>query len=263
MTCCMEATLALSDLLVKMSKGQELTPIERQQMLLEVRAMEEVTNLVKSIISPGSRILTVDGLVTRNATIESATTGNGDVTLDTEGIFIKNNQEASFSFENSSGDRGTINMHSGLSNEFSLTNWNEDGEIIFRLNLPGDTDPALTSFVRIYEDPDYPDMLRVKVVTSSANNNGVSLHLSNKDALTLYGAEDTTGSTFIRIRGGGSPGAYSTPPDPVQESTWSETNIYVKGGKLIFQYNDAGTVRYKYLDLTGTGVTWVHTTTAP
>jgi hypothetical protein len=42
-----------------------------------------------------------------------------------------------------------------------------------------------------------------------------------------------------------------------------ELNIYVKGDKLIFQFNNAGTVRYKYLDLTGTGVTWVHTTTAP
>lgn len=40
-------------------------------------------------------------------------------------------------------------------------------------------------------------------------------------------------------------------------------NCYQKNGKIIFQYNDGGTVRYKYLDLTGTGVTWVHTTTAP
>lgn len=39
--------------------------------------------------------------------------------------------------------------------------------------------------------------------------------------------------------------------------------MYTKGGKLIVQYKDGGTTRYKYLDLTGTGVTWVHTTTAP
>lgn len=39
--------------------------------------------------------------------------------------------------------------------------------------------------------------------------------------------------------------------------------IYFKDDKLIFVYDDSGTVRYKYLDLTGTGVTWVHTTTAP
>lgn len=38
---------------------------------------------------------------------------------------------------------------------------------------------------------------------------------------------------------------------------------YFKDDKVIFQYNQAGTIRYKYLDMTGTGVTWVHTTTAP
>jgi len=54
--------------------------------------------------------------------------------------------------------------------------------------------------------------------------------------------------------------ALQTPSNP---STSSEVKIYVRSNKLIFQYNDAGTVRYKYLDMTGTGVTWVHTTTAP
>lgn len=43
----------------------------------------------------------------------------------------------------------------------------------------------------------------------------------------------------------------------------SEAQIYVKADKLIVRYNDGGTVRYKYLDLTGTGVTWTHTTSAP
>jgi hypothetical protein len=39
--------------------------------------------------------------------------------------------------------------------------------------------------------------------------------------------------------------------------------VYMKADKFIIQFNDAGTVRYKYLDLTGTGVTWVATTSAP
>lgn len=39
--------------------------------------------------------------------------------------------------------------------------------------------------------------------------------------------------------------------------------IYLKSGKLIIQYSEAGTYRYKYLDLTGTGVTWAHSTTEP
>lgn len=52
----------------------------------------------------------------------------------------------------------------------------------------------------------------------------------------------------------------ATPSNP---ATSSEAKVYLKADKIVFQFNDAGTVRYKYLDLTGTGVTWVHTTTAP
>ena len=52
----------------------------------------------------------------------------------------------------------------------------------------------------------------------------------------------------------------STPANP---SSGSQGRIYLKADKVIFQFNDGGTVRYKYLDLTGTGVTWVQTTVAP
>lgn len=52
----------------------------------------------------------------------------------------------------------------------------------------------------------------------------------------------------------------ATPSDPADGA---EVRVYMKADKFILQYNDAATVRYKYLDLTGTGVTWVHTTTAP
>jgi hypothetical protein len=50
----------------------------------------------------------------------------------------------------------------------------------------------------------------------------------------------------------------SAPDDPTDGA---EARIYVKDDKLVIQYNDSATIRYKYLDLTGTGVTWVHTTT--
>ncbi|HWQ32536.1 MAG TPA: hypothetical protein VNQ79_06615 [Blastocatellia bacterium] len=51
--------------------------------------------------------------------------------------------------------------------------------------------------------------------------------------------------------------------NPASPASGTEGNLYIKGGKLIVQWNDAGTVRWKYLDLTGTGATWTHTTTAP
>lgn len=39
--------------------------------------------------------------------------------------------------------------------------------------------------------------------------------------------------------------------------------VYMKADKFIIRYTEGGTTRYKYLDLTGSSVTWVHTTTAP
>ena len=40
-------------------------------------------------------------------------------------------------------------------------------------------------------------------------------------------------------------------------------DLYIKGTYFVLKFNDSGTTRYKYLDLSGTGVTWVHSTTEP
>lgn len=67
-------------------------------------------------------------------------------------------------------------------------------------------------------------------------------------------------SAGVTLDGAVTLNASSTPANP---SASSESRHYTKGGKFVIQYNDAGTVRYKYLDLTGTGTTWTHTTSAP
>ena len=51
--------------------------------------------------------------------------------------------------------------------------------------------------------------------------------------------------------------------NPATPTSGAEMRVYMKADKFIIQYNDAGTVRWKYLDLTGTGVTWTHTAAAP
>jgi len=51
----------------------------------------------------------------------------------------------------------------------------------------------------------------------------------------------------------------TTPAAPTLSTV---VNIYLRGDKLICQYTD-GTLRYKYMTLTGTGANWVQTTTAP
>ncbi len=118
---------------------------------------------------------------------------------------------------------------------------------------------------------------------NSGNYRGGFTFDPNNRLLTIYAADaDGTDRNNIEIKTGGSTGtlaAYikangtfgfqknitleevaSTPADP---TSGTQTRIYMKGDKVVFQFNDAGTVRYKYLDMTGTGVTWVHSTTAP
>jgi hypothetical protein len=82
--------------------------------------------------------------------------------------------------------------------------------------------------------------------------------------LTVIGDEDVSGN--LNVQGNGTFGSfvkYKTSVTPSTPANGTEVNVYFKSNKIIFQYNDGGTVRYKYLSLTGTGVTWVHTTTAP
>ncbi len=40
-------------------------------------------------------------------------------------------------------------------------------------------------------------------------------------------------------------------------------DIYITGSYFVIKYTDGGTVRYKYLDLSGTGATWAHSTSEP
>ena len=40
----------------------------------------------------------------------------------------------------------------------------------------------------------------------------------------------------------------------------AEARIFVRRDRLVVQFNDAGTTRFKYLVLTGTGIAWEHTT---
>jgi hypothetical protein len=50
---------------------------------------------------------------------------------------------------------------------------------------------------------------------------------------------------------------------PANPSDGSQAKVYMKSDKIVIQYNDAGTVKYRYMDLTDTTATWTYTTTAP
>ncbi|MEW6653057.1 MAG: hypothetical protein AB1394_06245, partial [Bacteroidota bacterium] len=52
----------------------------------------------------------------------------------------------------------------------------------------------------------------------------------------------------------------ATAPSVTQDN---QAGWYIKGDKFIIKFNNAGTTKYWYLDLTSTAATWAYTTTAP
>lgn len=230
---------------------------EKKELMLEARRIEQAASLVTSIIHPGTKILVVDGLVANNADIQSATTGGGDVVLDDSGIHIKNNIEAAFSFEDVDGNFNTIYIVSGLSNQLSILNNNADGSINLKQRTSLDTNTS--GRIELYEDSVAGRILLSLRDGDGAGGAKMNIQGNTYSSLILHNGlielrvED--GARFLRMREG-----TDTPAEP---SAGDAFHMYIKGDKLIIQFNDAGTMRYKYLDLTGTGVTWVHTTSAP
>jgi hypothetical protein len=84
-------------------------------------------------------------------------------------------------------------------------------------------------------------------------NGKLGVGTSAPDTGLHLGKTDGTGATTYAEQ-------TSTPANP---GAGNEARTYVKDNKFIIQWNEGGTIRYKYLQLSGTGVTWVHTTTAP
>jgi len=68
---------------------------------------------------------------------------------------------------------------------------------------------------------------------------------------------------LLHMRSGMRLARYTSTPPLSGLVSGGDSAIYMKDSKLVFAYNDAGTMRYKYLDLSGTDVTWVHTIVAP
>lgn len=86
-----------------------------------------------------------------------------------------------------------------------------------------------------------PTMMQIMLVPRNTNVPASRIRFEGDGALVLSPAD--------------------TPAIPIINS--GEAKIYVRSNRLVIQFNDAGTIRYKSLLLTGTGTTWSHSTTAP
>ena len=138
---------------------------------------------------------------------------------------------------------------SSCSADFSCTSADTATRVGVRLAAIRTTAGALHELAISMSDGAWTLSERCRILDTGELGLGVAapdtiLHLGgNAAALAITWDEDAT-----------------TPANP---TAGAQMRVYMKADKLIIQFNDAGTVRYKYLDLTGTGVTWVHTTSAP
>lgn len=120
------------------------------------------------------------------------------------------------------------------------------------VDLPSETIGGRLIFATGYNDQSGPPFETMRL-TSSGN---VGIGTTNPTAQLHLGAQlGVADSATVCLDE-----KDTTPANPADGT---QAKIYIKDDKLILQFNDGGTVRYKYLDLTGTGVTWVHSTTAP
>ena len=249
--------MRFSEILSKMVDGQTLSVEEKQTIVQEARRMEENSALLSSIVKPGTKILVLDGVDVTDANVINAniidakivSAEAGDVVLDEFGIFIRYGSIYGITFGDSGGgNRIRILSSSGDQLQFQ----NELGNIEFVVDM---TDGSTPFFV-VGEDDTLANRFIVEIPSGTQ---GARLMMfgdtgSGQEGLFEVRTQGSGGgSTFMRMRE-----TSTTPPNPGSLDSY---HMYIKSDKLVIQFNDGGTVRYKYLDLTGTGVTWQHTTT--
>lgn len=176
--------------------------------------------------------------------------GNGKVLISGGGINIlaaDSGDVPYIVFYNAAGTDSVAHLKADA-NGFQIGAENVGGIITIVPQMTNGTTPG----VDIKEDETLDNRLHMNISIGTA---GGLFSIDNE--FVVY-AKATTGRTYIALAQ-----ATTTPPTPTNENGGIRPNIYIKSNKIVFQFDDGGTVRYKYLDLTGTGVTWVHTTTAP
>ena len=171
--------------------------------------------------------------------------GGGNVTIGASGIVFANNQQSALAFADTTGAIDTILIYSSLFDNLTLKNSTGTGGVIINV------DTAAHNVLEFVFDEDA--LAERSIFSLTPATKGARLNVGNE--IFIDGEGSGGGQTAIT--------AYPSSVTPSDPSQSNEASIYLKSNKLIFVYNDAGTIRYKYLDLTGTGVTWVHTTTAP
>ena len=89
---------------------------------------------------------------------------------------------------------------------------------------------------------------------------GFTIQDDSSLGLLFRGVASSTTTTHARVKFGLYLTETLNTATPTQDT---EVAMYMRGDKFIIAFNNGGTAKYRYLDLTSTDATWTYTTTAP
>jgi hypothetical protein len=256
--------MQFSELIAKMGRGEQLDQQEQSELYTQARQMEQASSLFNSIIRPGSSIIVVDGLVARNATVDTAVitdaiiqhavAGDGHVIIGSSGIDIIEGVGSAYL---------TFYASDGTTRRFQLAT--DTGGFQLQSVIPGESidlfiklTDLTTPYVRYEEDASQANRA-ILSVGAGANGSRMTMDgdtgAGSTSMIDFRTQGSAGGSTFMRMRE-----TANTPPGGGADAY----HMYMKGDKLIIQFNASGTAHYFYLDMTATSnQSWIYSATAP
>lgn len=260
--------MAFSDVIKKIADNSDfLSAPEKDELYLEARRLEQSASAFNSIVVPGTTNLSITGMTANNAQIVNAN-------VDTAAI--DNATITNATIDTATITNGTIDSATAGS-----------GEIVLDTNGITITAPAAQSEVNALKFKDGSTLVSDYSAWTTAGENDATLELkptvgndsylniscsapAGKDSSANMTAQSGSNSASV-IAYGKTKRVVATPnivlPSTVTPTETmganNEAQFYIKGSKFVVRFNDAGTEKYFYLDLTATtDQSWIYSATA-
>lgn len=255
---------SFSELIEKLANGTNvLDEGEKQALVLQARVLEQAASIVTGMVAPGSGLVKIDNTSINNAqintvnindaTIQHATAGDGNIILDQNGIRIIENSGLSqtwFAFRDPTNTYSIWYFTTYGSDDFAIAAGS--GNTTGSMNLYFPFADGQDSVFQLKEDPAQANR---SLGVLYQGDYGSRLNLGSAGKIDMRVEGTSGGSTFIRMME-----TTTTPPGGGTDAF----HMYMKGDKVIIQFNASGTAHYFYLDLTATtNQSWIYSATAP
>jgi len=176
------------------------------------------------------------------------------VFLSSEGIEILASSDGNYDDQNAYTFRNADGLDIG-----GLYGRDDAGQNVIGIRAvdpPADGDDMLVELVSLADPTNVSTA--TAVVNLQANREGEAT-----DTYLSLTKDDNSSEVDIFARGESNGRVRISPTLNLLGASFELCDIYITASHFVIKYNDSGTIRYKSLDLSGTGVTWAHSTTEP